>query len=165
LFASQESESGLQYDPGLVQKMFLHTVLTGLQNDNIRRDLQPYLEQADISDELLLERMNTACAYETKRQNKKKLSGPQRPVTIHSAQSSDAIAEMNENPPTQQKSKVSPVVLSQLEEIKCEIAQLKDLKAEVSHIRESMQQPQHMPGRQPTAGGCNSQVSRCRVRH
>ena len=75
LFASQEDESGLQYDPGLVQKMFLHTVLTGLQNDNIRRDLQPYLEQVDISDELLLERMNTACAYETERQNKKRMSG------------------------------------------------------------------------------------------
>ena len=62
LFASQESESGLQYDPGLVQKMFLHTVLTGLQNENIRQYLQLYLEQADVSDELLLERMNTACA-------------------------------------------------------------------------------------------------------
>lgn len=55
LFASQESESGLQYDPGFVQKMFLHTMLTGLQSDNIKRDLQPYLEQADISDEQLLE--------------------------------------------------------------------------------------------------------------
>ena len=65
LFASQEAESGLKYDPGLVQSMFLHTALTGLQNDNIKRDLQPYLEQTDISDELLLERMNTACAYET----------------------------------------------------------------------------------------------------
>lgn len=155
LFASQESESGLQYDPGLVQKMFLHTVLTGLQNDNIRRDLQPYLEQADISDELLLERINTACAYETERQNKKKLSGQQRPVTIHSAQSSEAPAEKNENPPTQQKSKVSPVVLSQLEEIKAEMALLKDLKAEVSHIRESMQQPQHMSRQPPPAGGVN----------
>lgn len=50
--------------------MFLHTVLTGLQSDNIKRDLQPYLEQTDISDELLLERMNTACAYEAERQNK-----------------------------------------------------------------------------------------------
>ncbi|KAJ8014366.1 hypothetical protein DPEC_G00039480 [Dallia pectoralis] len=153
LFASQESESGLQYDPGLVQKMFLHTVLTGLQNDNIRRDLQPYLEQADISDELLLERVNTACAYETERQNKKKLSGQQRPVTIHSVQSSDAPAEKNENPPTQQKPKVSPAVLSQLEEIRSEMALLKDLKAEVSHIRESMQQPQHMPRQLPPAGG------------
>ncbi len=31
------AESGLKYDPGLVQNMFLHTVLTGLQSDNIKR--------------------------------------------------------------------------------------------------------------------------------
>ena len=44
LLALQESESALQYDPGLVQKMFLHTVLTGLQNDNVKRGLKPYRE-------------------------------------------------------------------------------------------------------------------------
>ena len=49
LFASQEAESGLKYDPCLVQNMFLHTVLTGLQSDNVKRDLQPYLEQTDSS--------------------------------------------------------------------------------------------------------------------
>ncbi len=43
LFASQEAESSLKYDPILVQNMFLHTVLTGLQNDYIRGDLKPYL--------------------------------------------------------------------------------------------------------------------------
>lgn len=155
LFASQESESGLQYDPGLVQRMFLHTVLTGLQNDNIKRDLQPYLEQADISDELLLERMNTACAYETERQMKKKMAGQQKPVTVHSAQSSDVPVEKNEKPATHQNPKVSPVVLSQLAEIKSEIAVLKDLKVEVSQIRESMLQPQHAPRPQPPAGGAD----------
>lgn len=44
LFASQEDESGLTYDPALQQNMFLHTVLTGLQNDRIQGDLQPYLK-------------------------------------------------------------------------------------------------------------------------
>ncbi|KAK0134191.1 hypothetical protein N1851_030232 [Merluccius polli] len=41
LFASQEAESALRYDPVLVQSMFLHTVLTGLQNESIRNDLLP----------------------------------------------------------------------------------------------------------------------------
>lgn len=130
-------------------------MLTGLQNDNIKRDLQPYLEQADISDELLLERMNTACAHETERQMKKKMAGQQKPVTVHSAQSSDVPAEKNEKPATNQNPKVSPVVLSQLEEIKSEIAVLKDLKVEVSQIRESMLQPQHAPRPQPPAGGAD----------
>ncbi len=70
LFASQEAESSLKYDPKLVQSMFLHTVLTGLQNDSIRGDLRPYLTQADVSDELLFDKVNQACAHKTERQNK-----------------------------------------------------------------------------------------------
>lgn len=73
LFASQEAESSLKYDPNLVQSMFLHTVLTGLQNDSIRSDLQPYLTTIDVSDEILFDKVNVACANETERQNKKKL--------------------------------------------------------------------------------------------
>lgn len=72
LFASQEAESSLKYDPALVQSLFMHTVLTGLQNDNIKTDLQPYLLQTSTSDELLLERLNIACANEKERQEKKR---------------------------------------------------------------------------------------------
>lgn len=146
LFASQEAESGLKYDPDLVQNMFLHTVLTGLQNDSIKRDLQPHLEQSDIPDELLLEKVNTACAYETERQNKKKLLGPPRAATIHSVQSSDVPVEKNDKPPMQQNlAKLPPAVVSQLEGMRSEMALLRDLKAEVSQIRESMQQHQQQP--------------------
>ena len=76
LFASQESQSGLQYDPGFVQNMFLHTVLTGLQSGNIECGLQPYLELPKISDELLLEKLNTSCAFEGERQDKRKMLQP-----------------------------------------------------------------------------------------
>jgi hypothetical protein len=89
LFASQEAESGLRYDPVLVQSMFLFTVLTGLQNDSIRSELQPYLQQTTLSDELLLEKLNIACASEFERQNKKKLLTQQRPTTVNSVQSND----------------------------------------------------------------------------
>lgn len=74
LFASQESESGHKYDPALVQSMFLHTVLTGLQNDNIKTDMQPLLLDTTTSDELLLERLNSACTTEVERKNKRKSS-------------------------------------------------------------------------------------------
>lgn len=89
LFASQEAESGLRYDPVLVQSMFLHTVLTGLQNDSIKSDLQPYQQQTTTSDEPLLEKLNIACANEAERQNKKKRLAQQRPTTVHSVQSND----------------------------------------------------------------------------
>lgn len=52
--------------------MFLHTVVTGLQSDNIKRDLQPYLELPNVSDELL-EKLNTSCTYESERQDKRRM--------------------------------------------------------------------------------------------
>ncbi len=72
LFASQEAESGLKYDPALVQSMFLHTVLTGLQSDSIKVDMQPLLLDTKTTDEALLEKLNIACANEAERQRKRK---------------------------------------------------------------------------------------------
>lgn len=68
----------------------------------------------------------------------------------------DAPVEKNEKPPPQQNSKIPSVVLSQLEEIKTQMAALKDLTAEVSQIRESIQQPHYMPSQNPPAGGADS---------
>ena len=89
LFASQEADSSLKYDPALVQSMFMHTVLTGLQNDSIKTNLQPYLLQPTTSDELLLKRLNLACANEKERQDKKRLTASQRHTGVHAVQSSD----------------------------------------------------------------------------
>lgn len=72
LFASQEAESGLKYDPALVQSMFLHTVLTGLQSDSVKVDMQPLLLNTKTTDEALLEKLNIACANKVERQKKKK---------------------------------------------------------------------------------------------
>lgn len=42
----------------------------GLQNDRIQSELQPYLSDAAISGEVLLEKLNVACFNESERQNK-----------------------------------------------------------------------------------------------
>lgn len=149
LFASQESESGLRYDPVLVQNMFLHSVMTGLQNDNIKRDLQPYLEQASVSDELLFEKLNTACAYESERQDKKKMTTPQRPVAVHSAQSDHTPAEKKEKTSQSSHGKNQTDLLTELQEMKANMSLLKELKAEVASIKESMQQPSYLPRQHP----------------
>lgn len=140
LFASQEAESGLRYDPILVQNMFLHSVLTGLQNDNIRNDMKPYL-QADVNDEVLLEKLNIACMTETERQNKRKETPPQRSAGVHLAQCTEAqaIPEKKKKTP---EIKNKPNLLDELKEIKAEIAVLKNLSTEVCQIRESIQHPQ-----------------------
>lgn len=144
LFASQEAESSLKYDPALVQSMFMHTILTGLQNDNVKTDLQPYLLQPATSDELLLERLNTACANEKERQDKKRQITPQRHTAVHAIQSSDINGDkkMTAQHPI---GTLPPDVLSDLKEIKAYIIQLKDLKAEVSQIRESIHKRDSVP--------------------
>ena len=123
--------------------MFLHTVLTGLQNDNIRSDLQPYLQQMAVSDELLLKKLNIACANETERQNKKKLLTQQRSGTVHSVQHNETPSDKKtkhhnlENPNNKQ-----PDLLNELKELRSDMAILKNLGAEVAQIRESIRQPQ-----------------------
>lgn len=150
LFASQESESGLKYDPGLVQNMFQHTVLTGLYTDNLKRDLQPYLELPNISDELLLEKLNTFCAYESERQDKRRMLTPQRSAAIHSAHTGDNTTEKKEKNTVQQNgSKVQPDILSELKKMRSNMAFLNDLKAEVSQIKEFIQKPQCSPPQYP----------------
>lgn len=149
LFASQESESGLRYDPVLVQNMFLHTVMTGLLNDNIKRDLQPSLEQAGVSDELLFEKLNIACAYESERQDKKKMHALQRSVTVHSAQSDHTTTEKKDKISQSSHIKSQTDILSELQEMKANITLLKDLEAEVSSIKESMQQPSYLQRQHP----------------
>lgn len=138
LFASQEVESSLKYDPALVQSLFMHTVLTGLQNDNIKSDLQPYLLQTSTSDELLLEKVNVACAYEKERQDKKKHSAPSRVTHVNTVQSSESPVEKKNN--TQQNTAILPPdLLSEIKEIRSDMVLLKGLRAEVSQIIETIQ--------------------------
>ena len=138
LFASQEVESSLKYDPALVQSLFMHTVLTGLQNDNIKSDLQPYLLQTNTSDELLLEKVNIACANEKERQDKKKHSAPSRVTHVNTVQPSESPVEKKST--TQQSTAtLPPDLLSEMKEMRSDMALLKDLRAEVSQIRETIQ--------------------------
>lgn len=144
LFASQEADSSLKYDPNLVQSMFLHTILTGLQNDSIRGDLRPYLTQPDVSDELLFDKVNLACAHEAERQNKKKFV--QSNVTkVHTVQSNDPNIEKKGKALCQKNTEKTEFdILNELREMRSEMALLKDLSVEVSQIKTSIKQPQIM---------------------
>lgn len=143
LFASQESESGLQYDPVLVQRMCFHTLLTGFQNDSIRIDMQPLLQDPGTSDELLLEKLNVACANETERRNKKKFSAPQSATSVSVVQSEDSpLAKL---PAKEAKTKVSPELLTEIQELKTGVASLKGLRAEIAEIKETLQQTRFQP--------------------
>ena len=70
LFASQEAGSDLKYDPKLVQCMFLHSLLTGLRNDSIKMEIKPWLQNTQVEDEELFEKLNAAVSNETERMQK-----------------------------------------------------------------------------------------------
>lgn len=140
LFASQEAESGLKYDPALVQSMFLHTVLTGLQSDSIKVDMQPLLLDTKTTDEALLEKLNSACANEAERQKKKRINVQHTTTVVHAVTSSGEVTDKKPSV-TQSVPKSSPDVLTELKELRTDVDSLKTLNAEIAHIRESLQQP------------------------
>ena len=64
-------EEGCPYEETLIQKRFLHTIETGLRNNNIRAELRDFtLKRKDCSDEALLKAVTEAVANETERYGK-----------------------------------------------------------------------------------------------
>lgn len=70
LFASQETDSDLKYDPTLVHGMFVHSFSLGLKNENIKIEMKPYLEKKTMSDEELFEKLNVCVSNEMERSQK-----------------------------------------------------------------------------------------------
>ena len=68
-FAFQEAGSDLKYDPRLIQCMFLHSLLTGVQNYSIM-EIKPCLQNTQVEDEELSEKLNAAVSNETERMQK-----------------------------------------------------------------------------------------------
>ena len=63
LFVSREETCSYSFD--LIQNRFVHAVLVGLRNENIRNELCPILKSHDIlSDEILLEHLGLAMSDE-----------------------------------------------------------------------------------------------------
>ena len=60
IFASQAADDPVEYEPSLVHSLFLHAVETGLQDEAVRTKLRPLLQKKGITDEELMELINTA---------------------------------------------------------------------------------------------------------
>lgn len=93
LFASERAKAGLKYNPELVQTQFLQTILTGLQDDAVRVDVKPYLQDASVEDEVLLEKMSAAYSVEQERRNKLSSFTRQKSVIVASVQEDDHKSE------------------------------------------------------------------------
>ena len=68
-FVSKLEDSN-SFSEEFLQEQFLHSVLTGLKNENIRNELGPFLKDQILEDEKLLERLNSAVTDEYEKQQK-----------------------------------------------------------------------------------------------
>lgn len=91
LFESQQVGTGFNYDVKLVQGTFLHTLYQGLneKNDYVRRDLKPYLNDMQVSDDFLLEQITKSTSEEAQRQKRLGTTIKTKTVTVATLDSGD----------------------------------------------------------------------------
>ena len=132
LFASQEAGSDLKYDPKLVQCMFLHSLLTGLRNDSIKMEIKPCLQNTQVEDEELFEKLNAAVSNETERMQKLSFCHDQSTIR-DPAQLVDKVTTPHENRiPVEDKTPEKPPKVNLLTEVR-------ELKAELAAIRKGIE--------------------------
>lgn len=161
LFASKEAGVKIKYDESLVQGLFLHSLETGLQQEAVRTKLRPFLQQSDITDELLIEQMNLIVSTETERQKKfgSASQGRQRKVNNLQAatpSTSDVESQSEQDHPNRPvKEKKEP------KEGKLFTA-LETVKAEIAELRETLITQQEAKPKERETGNNKDQASRRR---
>ena len=119
LFVSKEATTGPRYEVEQVRAMFLHTLQTGFRSEGVRMEMRSHLQNPEVSDEELLEHLNTAASQEEERQRK---MGTVKPTAVNS---------ITEQTPAQAPTKV-PTPNPLMED-------LKELRAQVASIAETLQ--------------------------
>ena len=129
LFASKEAGVMIKYDENLVQGLFLHSLETGLHHEAVRTKLRPFLQQSDITDELLIEQLNLIVSTETERQKK---FGRARKV--NNVQAVKSLTPDGEQPVEQEQSIKEKKVPKQGELVTA----IKTVQAELAELRETL---------------------------
>lgn len=70
LWKSGDDDEGEQFSPDLIQRKFLRSLETGLLSEAVKFQLKPYLSNYQVTDEVLIEKINEAASLELERQNK-----------------------------------------------------------------------------------------------
>ena len=113
------NEDNCSYSEALVQEQFLHAILVGLRNDNIRNKLRPFLKNSIVSDEDILENLLLAMSDE---QEHFANFGKKR-VEINSVESVD---NPKPNPPSN-KQTINPII-AEIQTLKTSIDSLSSWK-------------------------------------
>ena len=83
LASEEEAEVGITYDRVSVQKLFLHTLETGLTDEVIRAKIRVLTQNPDVPDEDLIEAVNLAMSAEEERSTKLARSNKSKPSRVN----------------------------------------------------------------------------------
>ena len=123
----------MKYDPKLVQCMFLHSLLTGLRNDSIKMEIKPCLQNTQVEDEELFEKLNAAVSNETERMQKLGSRHDQLTNRTPTQLVAQLATHDDSHASVEGKTPEKPPKVNLLTEVR-------ELKAELAAIREGMEQ-------------------------
>lgn len=92
LWKSGDDDEGEQFSPDLIQRKFLRSLETGLLSEAVKFQLKPYLSNYQVTDEVLIEKINEAASLELERQNKLR-----RNTTVKTPRINEVHAESQHN--------------------------------------------------------------------
>lgn len=124
LFACSEGDddTSLQYDSGHIQRLFLRTVETGLQDESIRAKIRPFLKDPNVTDEVLMQQMSMATSAEKERSKKLRNSSKSKSPALSVSAVSDGSTKGKEE---SKKSTPQNDLLTAISAIKSEVEALK----------------------------------------
>ena len=115
-----DDNTSLLYDSGHVQRLFLRSIETGLQDESIHAKIRPFLKDPNVTDEVLIQQMSMASSAEKERD--KKLKTRSKPPTVSvSSVSDDSAKDKQES----KKSNSQSDILAAITAIKSEVEALK----------------------------------------
>ena len=124
LFAcgEEDDDTSLQYDSGHIQRLFLWSVETGLQDESIRAKIHPFLKDPNVTDEVLMQQMSMATSAEKERDKKLRDNTTSKPPALSVSAISDGLCNDKE-----ESKKCSPQndILAAIGAIKSEVEALK----------------------------------------
>ena len=84
LFACSEGddETSLQYHSGHIQRLFVRTAKTGLQDESIQAKIPSFLKDPHVSDEVLMQQMSIATSAESERDKKQRKNSKSKPLAL-----------------------------------------------------------------------------------
>ena len=91
LFACGEGDdnTSLLYDSGHVQRLFLRSIKTGLQDESIRAKIRPFLKDPHVTDDVLIQQMSMASSAEKEWDKKLKTNNRSESPTVSVSSVSD----------------------------------------------------------------------------